>query len=48
MLGQNKTPDAMSSHVKDGDGDYRPLAASPAARSSLAVQTNLSMLKAGG
>jgi hypothetical protein len=38
----------MSSHVKDGDGDFRPLTASPAARSSPAVQTNLSMLKTGG
>ena len=38
-------PNAMSSHVKDGDGDYRPLTASPAARSSPAGHTNLSMLK---
>jgi hypothetical protein len=46
--GDYRTPIAMSSHVKDGDGDYRRLTASPAARSSPAVQTNLSMLKTGG
>ena len=44
----NKTPNAMSSPVKGGDGDYKPLAASPAARNSPAVQTNLSILKTGG
>jgi hypothetical protein len=46
--GDYKTPNVMSSHVKDSDGDYKVVAASPAAQSSSAVQTALSTLKTGG
>ena len=46
--GDHKTPMLCHRTSRDGDGDYRRLTASPAARSSPAVQTNLSMLKTGG
>lgn len=46
--GDYKTPNPMSSHVKDNDGDYKALAASPAAQSSSTVQMSLSKLRTGG
>lgn len=48
--GDYKAPNATTSHVKDKDGDYKPLtaAASPAAQSSPNVQAGLSSLKVGG
>jgi hypothetical protein len=48
--GDYKVANAMTSHVKDSDGDYKPLAAakSPAAQSNSAVQASLSSLVKGG
>jgi hypothetical protein len=46
--GDYKTPNPMSSHVKDNDGDYKALTASPVAQSSSTVQAALSKLKTGG
>ena len=46
--GDYKVRSALTSQVKDADGDYRPVAASAAARSSSAVQSTLSDLKRGG
>ncbi len=46
--GDYKVANAQSSQVKDKDGDYKPLAASPAAQSSGKVQSALSILKVGG
>ncbi len=48
--GDYKAANVNSSRVKDTDGDYKPIAAAStaAARSSNAVQSSLSALKAGG
>jgi hypothetical protein len=48
--GDYKVPNARTSHVKDKDGDYKPItaASSAAAQSSSAVQASLSSLKVGG
>lgn len=46
--GDFKKPGLASGQVKDADGDYKPAAASPAASSSSATQTALTLLKNGG
>ncbi|MGD0723573.1 MAG: hypothetical protein ABR970_21290 [Roseiarcus sp.] len=39
---------ASTSQVKDSDGDYKPVSASPAGSSSSAVQAALNGLQTGG
>jgi len=46
--GDFKKPGAQTAQVKDSDGDYKPVSASPAASSSSAVQSALATLQAGG
>jgi hypothetical protein len=46
--GDYKSASVRSSQTKDSDGDYKPLSSSPAAQSSVGVQTSLSSLKLGG
>ena len=48
--GDYKARSAQTSQTKDSDGDYKPLAAaqSPAAQSSSATQSALSVLAKGG
>ncbi len=46
--GDSKTANAKSAHIKDSDGDYRPLTRSAAAQSSPAVQASQTSLKVGG
>ncbi len=48
--GDYKAQSVKSAHVKDGDGDYKPIAAasSAAAQSSASVQSSLPSLKKGG
>ena len=48
--GDYTAPNALTSQVKDNDGDYKPAAAatSAAAKSSGAVQAALSSLQNGG
>ena len=48
--GDYKAPNALSSQVKDKDGDYRPIAATrlATAQSSSAVLASLTNLRKGG
>lgn len=48
--GDYKAQNALSAQAKDGDGDYKPIAAagSAAAQSSSAVRSSLPSLKMGG
>jgi hypothetical protein len=45
--GDYKTANALSSQIKDSNGDYKPLTSS-AAQNSASVQTALASLKKGG
>jgi hypothetical protein len=48
VTGDYTKPTPLTSQVKDSDGDYKPIATSPAASSSSAVQSALASLQSGG